>query len=152
MSDTASPSEAREFAGAFRAFLEWVYSSAHGEERNEVVSLVTGFLGPEGTAHSVVSRELPPLEHVNLQTALDAWTARPGRAVDVHGIALPPQYQPPNLQQLLARTGPTCSSRRWRPPGPGRRRLPQQVGAVRGAQASSSQRRSTGTAASRAAV
>ncbi len=102
MPDKAPEAEAREFAVAFRAFLDWISTSAHGEERNEVVALVTDFLGAEGTTHSVVTRELPPLEHVNLQTALDAWCARPGRTVDIRGITVPPHHEPPNLQQLVA--------------------------------------------------
>ena len=102
MSDTVPGDEVRGFAVAFRAFLDWVNASADGEDRNEVVALITGFLGAEGAAQSVVTRELPPLEHVNLQTALDAWCARPGRTADIRGIAVPPHFQPPNLQQLLA--------------------------------------------------
>src|ERR1700748_2308942 len=101
MSDKAPEAEAREFAIAFRAFLDWINTAARGEERNEVVALVTDFLGADGAAHSVVTRELPPLEHVNLQTALDAWCGRPGRNVDTRGVAIPPHHQPPNLQQLL---------------------------------------------------
>ena len=102
MSDMAPEAEAREFAVAFRTFLDWVNTFAHGEERNEVVALIADFLGAEGAAHSVVTRELPPLEHVNLQTALDAWCARPGRTVDIRGITVPPHHEPPNLQQLVA--------------------------------------------------
>ena len=102
MSDMAPDAEAREFAVAFRTFLDWINTFAHGEERNEVVALITDFLGAEGAAHSVVTRELPPLEHVNLQTALDAWCARPGRTVDIRGITVPPHHEPPNLQQLVA--------------------------------------------------
>ena len=60
------------------------------------------FLGPDGMRHSVVTRELPPFEHVNLQTAIDAWSARAGRTVEVRGIALPPHYGGLSLQQLVA--------------------------------------------------
>ena len=70
-------------------------------QRNEAGALITGFLGPDGADHSVVSRELPPFEHVNLQAALDAWSARPGRAVEVHGILLPPHHSI-MLQQLVS--------------------------------------------------
>ncbi|TVY99057.1 ATP-binding protein [Trebonia kvetii] len=101
MSDKAPEAEVREFAVAFRAFLDWISNSARDEERNEVDVLLAEFLGAEGMAHSVVTRELPPLEHVNLQTALDAWCARPGRTVDIHGITVPPHHAPPNLQQLV---------------------------------------------------
>ena len=60
------------------------------------------FLGPDGMHHSVVTRELPPFEHVNLQTAVDAWSARAGRTVKVQGIALPPHYGGLSLQLLVA--------------------------------------------------
>ncbi len=101
MPDQAPGDEAREFAGAFRAFLEWIHSPATAEG-NEVSALVRDFLGPGGTRHSVVTRELPPFEHVNLQTAIDAWSAQAGRTVEVRGIALPPHYGGLSLQQLVA--------------------------------------------------
>src|SRR6202041_2063509 len=55
--------------------------------------------------HSVVTRSLPVFEHVNLQTALDAWSAQPGRAVSVHGITIPPHHGSVNLQQLVTGEG-----------------------------------------------
>ncbi|MGD0701441.1 MAG: ATP-binding protein [Trebonia sp.] len=100
MPDSAPEAQAREFAAAFRSFLDWIHS-ADREERNEVSALVGGFLGTDGAAHSVVTRELAPFEHVNLQTALDAWSARPGRRVEVHGLSLPPHHSAPTLQQLV---------------------------------------------------
>ena len=73
MADRAAEGEAREFAAAFRRFLEWVHSpAATGEGANEVAALVQEVLGPDGVALSVVTRELAVFEHVNLQTALDA--------------------------------------------------------------------------------
>ena len=101
MPDQAPEDQARDFAAAFRGFLDWVHSVA-GREDNEVSVLVRDFLGPDGVHHSVVTRELPPFEHVNLQTAVDAWSARPGRAVEVRGIALPPHYGGLSLQLLVA--------------------------------------------------
>jgi len=97
--------QAREFATAFRGFLDWVNVTVRIEERNEVSALVRSFLGTEGAHHSVVSRELPAFEHVNLQTALDAWSAQAGRAVEVRGIAMPPHYGGLSLQQLVAGEG-----------------------------------------------
>ena len=90
MADQAPEQQAREFAAAFRTFLEWIHTSS-GEE-NEVSALVRGSLDSGGAGHSVVSRELAPFEQVNLQTALNAWSAAAGRAVQVHGIAMPPHY------------------------------------------------------------
>jgi ATPase family protein associated with various cellular activities (AAA) len=101
MADQAPEDQAREFAAAFRGFLDWVHSVA-AREGNEVAALVRDFLGPDGVGHSVVTRELPPFEHVNLQTAINAWSAGTERAVDVRGIALPPHYGGLSLQQLAA--------------------------------------------------
>ena len=100
-----APDEAaREFAVAFRRFLDWIHGP-DSAEANEVSELVRDCLGPGGGQHSVVTRELPPFEHVNLQTALDAWSARAGRTVEVRGIALPPHYGGVSLQQLVAGEG-----------------------------------------------
>ncbi|HEY4464764.1 MAG TPA: hypothetical protein VGN41_19020, partial [Streptosporangiaceae bacterium] len=106
MPDQASEHQAREFAAAFRGFLEWIHSPAAGAGAgNEVSALVRGFLEPGGADCSVVTRDLPPFEHVNVQTAINAWSARPGRTVEVRGIALPPHYGGLTLQQLVAGEG-----------------------------------------------
>jgi hypothetical protein len=106
MPDQAPDHQAREFAAAFRGFLEWIHSPAAGAgDENEVSALVRDFLGPDGTHHSVVTRDLPPFEHVNLQTAIDTWSARAGRAVEVRGIAIPRHYGGVSLQQLVGADG-----------------------------------------------
>ncbi len=98
----ASDAEAREFAQAFRSLLEWVHSeAAERETRNEVVALVGDFIGLQAATQSVVSRSLPVFEHVNLQTALDAWCSEPGREAAIHGFSVPPHHGIPNLQQLV---------------------------------------------------
>jgi hypothetical protein len=101
MPDQAPDRQAREFAAAFRQFLDWIHSPATGED-NEVTALVRDYLGADGAQHSVVTRDLPPFEHVNLQTAIDAWSARAGRTVEVRGIAQPPHFGGLSLQQLVA--------------------------------------------------
>ena len=106
MPDQAPDHQAREFAAAFRGFLEWIHSPAAGAgDENEVSALVRDFLGPDGTHHAVVTRDLPPFEHVNLQTAIDTWSARAGRAVEVRGIAIPRHYGGVSLQQLVGADG-----------------------------------------------
>ena len=100
MTEGATDAEARDFAAAFRRLLEWVHADA--VERNEVAALVQDVLGPDGVAQSVVARGLAAFEHVNLQTALDAWAAAPGRRVEVRGVALPPHYGGVSLQQLIS--------------------------------------------------
>jgi ATPase family associated with various cellular activities (AAA) len=103
MSEHAPENDAREFAAAFRDFLHWVHETAPSAD-NEVLVLVREFLGPERSHHSVVTRDLPPFEHVNLQTAVDAWSAQPGRTVEVRGIAMPPHFSL-SLQQLVVAEG-----------------------------------------------
>jgi hypothetical protein len=98
-----SESEARAFGAAFRSFLEWVHSGAGGARGgNEIATLVNGWLGIDGASQSVVARELPPFEHVNFQTAVNAWSQAQGRTVAVHGIVLPPHWSPLSLQQLIS--------------------------------------------------
>lgn len=102
---TASPEQAREFGAAFRSFLGWVTNEGADHQVPPVVALLRAHLGPAGTAHSVVARELPPYEQVNLQTALDAWSAQPGRTVAVHGLTTPPHFPSVGLQQLITGEG-----------------------------------------------
>jgi DNA polymerase III delta prime subunit len=104
LSEQPPEDEIREFAAAFRGFLDWIHTTAR-HERNEVSALVQDFLGPDGIRHSVVTRELPPFEHVNLQTAVNAWASRPGRTAEVRGVAMPPHYGGLALQQLVADEG-----------------------------------------------
>jgi hypothetical protein len=101
----ASDAEAREFAAAFRSLLHWVHADEFVGRRNEVVALVTDYLGEGATDLSVVSRTLPVFEQVNLQTALDAWSQEPGRTVEVRGFVIPPHHAPVTLQQLVSGEG-----------------------------------------------
>ncbi len=106
--------EAREFALAFRSFLAWVHDDARQGKRNEVAAVVVGFLGEERSDRSVVTRSLPGFEHVNFQTALDAWSTEPGREVEVHGVMIPPHHGETPLQQIV--TGEVFGPLRLSPP------------------------------------
>jgi hypothetical protein len=102
MMSGASDSEAREFAAAVRSLLEWVHSDAAAERgRNEVAALVSDFLGDAAADRSVLTRSLPAFEHVNLQTALNAWSLEPGRQVELRGFSIPPHHGSVSLQQLV---------------------------------------------------
>jgi hypothetical protein len=107
----ADPSEARDFARAFLAFLTWVHEEQGDGRKNPVVALVRDHLG-DATDQSVLTNELPMFEHVNLQVALDAWAAESGRTVATHGVALPMHYEVPTLQQVVQGTnlGPVMLS------------------------------------------
>ena len=102
MAEDGADATVREFAAVYRRFLEWVQSVANAGDRNEVAGLVQDVLGPEGVAQSVVARELAAFEHVNLQTAVEAWSAVAGRRVEVRGVAIPPHYGGVWLQQLVS--------------------------------------------------
>lgn len=82
----------------------WVHA-AQSSVRNEVAALVGEFTGDGVSDRSVVSRSLRPFEHVNLQTALNAWSREPGREVAVHGISVPPHHGAASLQQIIAGDG-----------------------------------------------
>jgi len=47
MPDQAPDNQAREFAASFRNFLDWIHSTAAGQD-NEVSALARDFLGPDG--------------------------------------------------------------------------------------------------------
>ena len=100
---TASPDpqSVQSFAESFRGLLEWAQRGAPTPSDDEVGALVRGHLGESGRAASVVGRDVPLFEQVNLQVALDAWTVEPGRTVHVHGVALPENWGPVGLQDLV---------------------------------------------------
>ncbi|HVM27508.1 MAG TPA: AAA family ATPase, partial [Mycobacteriales bacterium] len=92
--------QARAFADDFRRFLDWLHAGEGGRQ-NEVTGLLRRHLGPASGTTSVVSRGFAPFDHVNLQVALDAWAAEPGRAVDVSGLSRPPHFGPLDLSMLV---------------------------------------------------
>jgi hypothetical protein len=99
---TATPDEAREIAAALRRFLEWLHGPEAGSAmQTEVARLVRDHLGDAADGTSVVGRGFPSFDHVNLQVAVDAWSAEPGRRVVVQGLARPPHYGPVDLAGLL---------------------------------------------------
>lgn len=98
----ADDEEARAFARSFRDFLEWVHSGqVTSSGKHPVVAQIQAHLGAAGLERSIVTRELPPFEQVNVQVALDRWMAEPGRTVAVEGVMLPANFGPVELHQLL---------------------------------------------------
>ena len=95
----------RELATDTIRFMRW--ASHHGsgaDSRTEIQELLKERLG-DGAAQSVVSRELPLVEHVNLQVALDRWASEPGRTIDVRGIFVPRHHGQADLTGLITGTG-----------------------------------------------
>ncbi len=97
---TADVDDARELARSLRALVDWSQAVAGGDRTSPVVTRLQDHLGEQGLEQSVVTRTMPAFEHVNLQLALQAWTTRSGRRVEVLGPGLPPRYEV-DLQQLL---------------------------------------------------
>ena len=96
------PPVVSQLGGAVAELLSWLHDVAPRSDRgNEVVELVAAHLGDARRTTSVVVRDVPPFEQVNLQVALDAWIAAPGREVAVHGLALNEQYGPTGLQDIV---------------------------------------------------
>ena len=94
--------ERTDLARALVGLMEWAHETEMaGPRHNEVVALVREALGPDGLTRSVVTRELPPFEQVNVQVAVDAWSSQEGRTVVLHGFAVPPHHSAVSLQQLV---------------------------------------------------
>ncbi|MBB2894220.1 AAA family ATPase [Flexivirga oryzae] len=94
--------QAQQFARDFQAFMEWTQEVS--ERRNPpVIDQLHEHLG--GTDHSVISREWSPVEHVNLQRALDVWRRQDGREVTVVGLSSPRHFSSFGLGELLSGDG-----------------------------------------------
>lgn len=66
--------------------------------------LLRGHLGPDAAGLSVVEDSWPSYEHLNVQTALDVWLARPGVEHDLVGV-IGFQHRQFGLAELLAGDG-----------------------------------------------
>lgn len=95
-----SPDDRTDFARAFTGLLEWAQNTA-AERVPPVVGVLREHLGEASADTAVVTRELPVFERVNLQLALEAWTAEPGRSVEVVGYTIPPHFGTVDVVQML---------------------------------------------------
>lgn len=73
---------------------------------DDVAGTVRDHLGGDATAMPMLTLELPFYEDINLQTALDAWSAREGRSSRLLGATAPsglpiPIFRHPSLASLL---------------------------------------------------
>ncbi|WP_298805435.1 ATP-binding protein [uncultured Pseudokineococcus sp.] len=93
--------EVRSLARALDRLADWAGAQAQQARRSPVTERLQAHVPAEGRARSVVTRQLPVFQHVNVQVALDAWCAEAGREVAVEGVAMPPHYGGVVLHQLL---------------------------------------------------
>jgi hypothetical protein len=61
--------------------------------------------GPSAHSGRWCPASWPCSSHVNLQTAIDAWSREAGREVVVHGLMLPPHHGDVTLQQVVTGDG-----------------------------------------------
>lgn len=95
----------RALATDVSQFVNWVHQNAGEQDaRNEIMKLLGDQLG-SNAAQSVVTKDIQQVEQVNLQVALDAWMAEPGRSVDVRGIFVPRHHMQPDLTSLITGNG-----------------------------------------------
>lgn len=107
--EESTQQSAQELAAAFVQLSEWAHRAAGQGQGAQVRHDLQDRLG--AAAHeSVVTRRLPALEHVNVQTALDAWLAAPGRASQIRGVFVPPHFGTTSLMTLITGDGPPT---RW---------------------------------------
>lgn len=81
-------------------FLEWAHENGSGQT-SPLVGRLREHLGRDALDATVVTKELSGFERVNLQVALEEWLAAPGRATQVVGYSMPPNWQGVDVLQLL---------------------------------------------------
>ena len=89
MSDSA-PSP-QEFAGAFQRLLEWAQVTAVRESALQV--RLKGHFGTDPSTFPATSLAIAEYDQPNVQVALDAYLAAPGRTADVVGLSASPHAE-----------------------------------------------------------
>jgi cell division protease FtsH len=78
--------DVRSFARAFQRFLETVNELASAEEGPALRATLEAHLGQDPLGLPVISDRYAPFEHVNVQSALDAWLEQSGGAHELLGL------------------------------------------------------------------
>ncbi|HCQ18978.1 MAG TPA: hypothetical protein DIU42_07140, partial [Dermacoccus sp.] len=104
-SESQHDARMQQLASDISALVEWANVREHADdERDKVRRLLEDWLG-EGAAESVIGRDLPGMELVNLQVAINTWSVSPGRTVDVRGVYVPRNYGGADLMSLMSGHG-----------------------------------------------
>jgi cell division protease FtsH len=83
----AQDGELREFGRLFRRFLDEVLASAPSGPESDLLIRLREHLGQDPRGLPVVTEAFPAYDHANVQQALDAYLAEPGRGFELVGIA-----------------------------------------------------------------
>ncbi len=100
MADELDPAA---LAGALQSLARWAEANAPAPA-SPLAERLRAHLGADPAELPVVSEALSPFDRVNLQLALDAWAARPGRTSDVIGLSVERGYRY-GLAELLRPEG-----------------------------------------------
>ncbi|MGH9129384.1 MAG: AAA family ATPase [Acidimicrobiales bacterium] len=98
---TGEATSAEEFAARFNEFMEWCRGQADDKE-NPFVELLRPHLGRDPRELPVLGVGFLPHDHPNLQLALDAYMAGPGRETKVIGILGARMHHDLGLSTVLA--------------------------------------------------
>ena len=94
------------FGSAFKAFMEAVMAAA-APPRNPLLERIQAHVGADPTQHPVIAEEYDAFEHPNVQVALDAYLAGPGRQADLVGVgANNKRFMNFSLSDLLSQGSP----------------------------------------------
>ncbi|MBI2325717.1 MAG: hypothetical protein HYU87_12270 [Chloroflexi bacterium] len=106
MDDDARRTDPVSFAAAFKQFVDNVNAIA-AKESTPLLERLKDYLGPEPGQAPIVAEEFESYEHPNAHVALDAVMARPGRQVELIGVAAAnKRWGAITLSDLLSGTGP----------------------------------------------
>jgi hypothetical protein len=94
------------FGSAFKAFMEAVTAAA-APPRSPLLERIQAHVGDDPTQHPVIAEEYDAFDHPNVQVALDAYLASPGRQADLVGVgANNKRFMNFSLSDLLSHGGP----------------------------------------------
>src|SRR5207247_1291747 len=74
------------FARIYRDFMEQMTQQAHAQARSPVRDRLDEHLGVDTTEVPIVASSFDPWDHVNVQVAITAWLAQPGRRHETIGL------------------------------------------------------------------
>lgn len=117
--DGALKPELADVGRLVRRGMRAVVGAARAPERPSLSGILAAHLGADRAAFEAVEETWPGYEHVNVQAAVDAWLADPGRSAELVGIA-GHQHLMFGLADLLADEGPEHGPFHLRPANPSR--------------------------------
>ncbi len=106
MSETDPGPEFADLRRYGRRLVDTFVSRAREAERPRFSSLIAAHLAVPTDALPVAEQQWPAYEHVNVQAAIDAWLAEPGRTHEVVGVTNYRHRGPFGLSDLMAVRSP----------------------------------------------